>query len=268
MVHTVVCTVIKVKRSRLLCSIIIVCFHVWQVRWVRIFWVPFWIYFRWDRQYRDMTSYCQRIWWALYFLYVLFRWGRRLRSVSVQGIILMHPSLDVSTFLFPCLFTAIYLAFIHLFSYFQIPFPLSFNNTFHFFSSSFLFISLTCRNSGDKVESPSRFALPADGGVGAPQASVTTTESASVLTKVLRFDALDWTKADYEWKHADQFDVRRSSAFLSDGLNLIMYDRRRMKRDTSIGGWDRFWNLTRPFRLGIRWSCFFSAFMVDPPRWR
>lgn len=72
---------------------------------------------------------------------------------------------------------------------------------------------------------------------------MTTPEDALVLVTGLGSEAVDWTVADYRSNHADFLDVHWFKAMFRDGCNAFIYNRRGLKRDTDIAGWNRRWNL-------------------------
>lgn len=60
-----------------------------------------------------------------------------------------------------------------------------------------------------------------------------------------------WTLADYHRKCAGMFDERRYRAIVTDGRNLVIYDRNRRDLDTAVGAWQRRWSVMARWCAGI-----------------
>lgn len=92
--------------------------------------------------------------------------------------------------------------------------------------------------------------MPVNTGVSALPGEVQVPESGSFAAMVLRSGAVDWSVVDYKSKYEDCFDIRKLNSMLSDGWNEIMYDRRCVKSDINIGGWNRCWQIMKSYCPG------------------
>lgn len=76
-------------------------------------------------------------------------------------------------------------------------------------------------------------------------------EGGSAPVTVLRSEALDCSVAEYKSRYADCLHARRFSTTFLNVRITILYDRRGMKRDNNMCGWNRRWRVMQSYCAGF-----------------